>query len=62
MNYVILIHKSKMTVDEVNKASIQFLLENMDGVNIKTTSIDNFVKLFNLGYSTEYQDYYIKVF
>ncbi len=62
MNYVILIHKSKMTIDEVNKASIQFLLNNMDGVKIKTTSIDNFVKLFNLGYSTEYQDYYIKVF
>ena len=62
MNYVILIHKSKMTIDEVNKASIQSLLNNMDDVNIKTTSIDNFVKLFNLGYSTEYQDYYIKVF
>lgn len=62
MNYVILIHKSKMTIDEVNKASIQFLLDNMDDVNIKTTSIANFVKLFNLGYSTEYQDYYIKVF
>lgn len=62
MNYVILIHKSKMTIDEVNKASIQFLLNNMDGVKIKTTSIDNFVKLFNLGYSTEYQDYFIKVF
>ena len=62
MNYVILIHKSKMTIDEVNKASIQSLLDNMDDVNIKTTSIDNFVKLFNLGYSTEYQDYYIKVF
>jgi hypothetical protein len=51
-----------MTIDEVNKASIQFLLNNMDGVKIKTTSIDNFVKLFNLGYSTEYQDYFIKVF
>lgn len=62
MNYVILIHKSKMTIDEVNKASIQFLLDNMDDVNIKTTSIANFAKLFNLGYSTEYQDYYIKVF
>ena len=51
-----------MTIDEVNVTPIQHLLEIADGVNIKIITLVNFVKLFNLGYATEYQDYFIKIF
>ena len=62
MNNIILVHKSKMSADELNATPIQHLIEIADDVNIKIIPLANFVKLFNLGYSTEYQDYFIKVF
>ena len=62
MNNIILVHKSKMSADELNAKPIQHLLEIADDVNIKIIPLANFVTLFNLGYSTEYQDFYIKVF
>lgn len=62
MNNIILVHKSKMSADELNTTPIQHLIEIADDVNIKIIPLVNFVKLFNLGFSTEYQDYFIKVF
>ena len=62
MNNIILVHKSKMSAVELNTTPIQHLIEIADDVNIKIIPLANFVKLFNLGYSTEYQDYFIKVF
>ena len=51
-----------MSANELNATPIQHLLEIADDVNIKIIPLVNFVKLFNLGYSTEFQDFYIKVF
>ena len=62
MNNIILVHKTKMSANELNATPIQHLLEIADDVNIKIIPLVNFVKLFNLGYSTEFQDFYIKVF
>ena len=62
MNNIILVHKSKMSADELNATSVQHLLEIADDVNIKIIPLANFVKLFNLGYATEFQDYYIRTF
>ena len=62
MNNIILVHKTKMSADELNATPIQHLLEIADDVNIKIIPLANFVKLFNLGYVTEYQDYYIRTF
>ena len=62
MNNIILVHKTKMSADELNATPIQHLLEIADDVNIKIIPLVNFVKLFNLGYATEFQDYYIRTF
>ena len=62
MNYIILVHKSKMSADELNATPVQHLIEIADDVNIKIIPLANFVKLFNLGYATEFQDYYIRTF
>lgn len=62
MNNIILVHKTKMSADELNATHVQHLLEIADDVNIKIIPLANFVKLFNLGYATEFQDYYIRVF
>jgi hypothetical protein len=62
MNNIILVHKSKMSADELNATPIQHLLEIADDVNIKIIPLANFVKLFNLGYAIEFQDYYIRTF
>ena len=62
MNNIILVHKTKMSADELNATPVQHLLEIADDVNIKIIPLVNFVKLFNLGYATEFQDYYIRVF
>lgn len=62
MNNIILVHKTKMSADELNATPIQHLLEIADDVNIKIIPLANFVKLFNLGYATEFQDYYIRTF
>ena len=62
MNNIILVHKTKMSADDLNATPIQHLLDIADDVIIKIIPLVNFVKLFNLGYSTEFQDFYIKVF
>lgn len=62
MNNIILVHKTKMSADELNATPIQHLIEIADDVNIKIIPLANFVKLFNLGYATEFQDYYIRTF
>lgn len=62
MNNIILVHKTKMSADELNATPIQHLFEIADDVNIKIIPLANFVKLFNLGYATEFQDYYIRTF
>ena len=62
MNNIILVHKTKMSADELNATPVQHLLEIADDVNIKIIPLANFVKLFNLGYAIEFQDYYIRAF
>ena len=62
MNNIILVHKTKMSADELNATPVQHLIEIADDVNIKIIPLANFVKLFNLGYATEIQDYYIRTF
>lgn len=62
MNNIILVHKTKMSADELNATPVQHLIEIADDVNIKIIPLANFVKLFNLGYATEFQDYYIRTF
>ena len=62
MNNIILVHKTKMSANDLNATPIQHLIEIADDVNIKIIPLANFVKLFNLGYATEFQDYYIRTF
>ena len=62
MNNIILVHKTKMSADELNATPIQHLLEIAVDVNIKIIPLVNFVILFNLGFSSEFQDFYINVF
>ena len=62
MNNIILVHKTKMSADELNATPIQHLIGIADDVNIKIIPLANFIKLFNLGYATEFQDYYIRTF
>lgn len=62
MNNIILVHKTKMSADELNATPVQHLIEIADDVNFKIIPLANFVKLFNLGYATEFQDYYIRTF
>ena len=60
MFYVFLIAKDRMNLETVNNASTEFLQSCVDGVNVKMLDIKNFQQLYNLGFATEYQDYYIK--
>lgn len=60
MTYIFLINKKLMTLDDVNNTTTQYLQTMVDGVNVKLLNINDFAQLYNLGYSTEYQDYYIK--
>ena len=62
MTYVFLIHKNRMTKEYVDIASYQYLQSCIDDVNVKLLTIKNFQELYNLGFATEYQDYYIKFF
>ena len=62
MTYVFLIHKNRMSKEYVETASYQYLQSCIDDVNVKLLTIKNFQKLYNLGFNTEYNDYYIKFF
>lgn len=61
MNKVLLLNKSKFCYSELNTITKENINDITSDKDNKIITLEQFQKLYNLGYITEYQDYYIKI-
>lgn len=62
MTHIYLIHKSISNIIDIDLLSEEYLQSIVDGHDIKSMSLKDYQRLYNLGYASEYIDYYIKFF